>query len=90
MAIDSIVGEQLEFSFLDKIRMQLYAKKQGEEMAQLYKIFVLDGTHAKDMRYGDFLQHIWIKGKYAERFHKNNHYKYFYDTPIYKGKTITP
>ena len=79
MSVDSLV-EQLEFPFLDKIRNQLYAEKQREEMKALWNLsYRYDGDHGNEMRFGDFIADIWIKGNMAQHFREKYHKVYFYD-----------
>lgn len=83
--------EQLEFPFLQEMRLRLYAKHQVEDMKTLWNVaYRYDGDYGKEMRFGDFIARVWIPGKYAERFHNNWHRQYYYDSPdyakIYAGK----
>jgi len=86
--------QQLEFPFLNTIRMRLYAEKQYREMRTLYDIsYRFDGDFGKEMKFGDFLTHIWIKGDFAKRFHDKHYETYFYDDPqylLYKSIVPTP
>lgn len=87
MSLQSIVEQlpqpreiQLEFHFLHKIRMELYAKKQKEEMYALYNLsYRFDGDYGKVMPFSTYLSEVWIKGGLAEDFHRRNYQKYFYD-----------
>lgn len=86
MSIDKKVNEeQLEFPFLNKIRMELYAKQQVVEMKSLYVIYSVDSEVGKGMKFGDFLADVWIKMGYARRFEEHNRHRYFYDAPYTKS-----
>lgn len=83
MSIDKTVT-QLEFPFLTKMRMTLYIDRQRTEMKDLWNLcYRYDGDHGKEMRFGDFIADIWVKGGYAKRFHERNHRHFFYDAPEY-------
>jgi hypothetical protein len=84
--------EQLEFGFLERVRMQCYSKKQKEEMKALYMQYEFDGDHGPRMKFIDFVERIYILGGFAERFHLKYHPIYFHDSPafLYKGRGETP
>lgn len=85
MTLESRCEEQLEFPFLNKMRMKMYAKAQRDEMDSLWTVnYRYDGDNGKEMRFGDFIADIWIKGGLAKNFHNNNYHKYFYDAPGYQ------
>jgi len=74
------IEQQLEFPFLDGIRNQLYIQKQREEMKSLWNLsYRRDGDYGKEMKFGDFIADIWIKGGFASRFREKYHQIYFYD-----------
>jgi hypothetical protein len=75
---------QLEFPFLDKLRMQLYAQAQYKDMKSLFILYERDGDFGKEMNFGDFFQNIYIAGGFAKRFHEKHHHTYFYDSPFYQ------
>lgn len=71
---------QLEFPFLNEIRMKLYAEKQKQYMYSLYNLsYKYDGDYGSIMKFGDFVQDIWIRGGMAKTFHDTHYSKYFYD-----------
>ncbi len=60
--------------------MQLYAERQRKEMKTIYALhYRFDGDHGQEMKFGDFIADIWIKGGYAKRFHEHYYQRYFYD-----------
>lgn len=81
MSLEKITEQQLEFPFLDKIRNQLYAEKQREEMKSLWSLsYRYDGDFGKEMKLSEFVSEIWIKGGMAAHFREKYHKVYFYDS----------
>lgn len=83
---------QLEFPFMDKIRHKLYAEYQRKEMKDLWNLsYRYDGDNGKEMRFGDFIADVWVRGGMAEAYYKMNHRKFFYDDPSepqYEGRPL--
>lgn len=81
-----VVETQLEFPFLDEIRMQLYAEKQYKHMKDLYNLsYRFDGDNGQEMTFTDFVQGVWVKGGLAAQYRITHGPKYFYDAEWYKS-----
>ncbi len=83
MALEQQVKEeQLEFPFLEKMRKQLYAVAQYEDMRSKYQSIQVDWPAQKpDFNY--FVQ-FYAKSGLAAEFRARNHEKYFYDSVEHK------
>lgn len=93
MGIEERVETQLEFPFLNDVRLKSYIQAQRAEMLALYNVnYRRDGDYGKEpfMRFGDFIAEVWIKEGHAQEFREKNHKKYFYDVPREIGQTAQP
>lgn len=58
----------------------MYAKFQLSEMMSVYNLhYRFDGDYGKEMKFGDFVADIWIKGGFAKKFHETYYKVYFHD-----------